>query len=194
MPTTSDPSMPEPSGQLPTPPDAGAPTTTEDPPHVPVSALRAEREKRQALERQLAELTASQQAAAQKAAEQAGEYQRLYEEAKPRLERLTALEQAEAARSAKLAERNSERVTLLPNHLRDLIPEGIDGDALAAHLDRVERIAGTVNPGPAGGRAPLSSPAADDLTAEERAFASRFPADLAPAIIKKLYRKAHPAK
>ena len=186
----SDPSLAAPSGQQTTEPTAGAGAEQESP-TVPVAALRAEREKRQALEKQLAEFTAQQEAARQKAAEEAGQFRELYESAKPRLERLEALEAAEAARAAALTERNAERLTLLPNHLRDLVPEGLEGDALAAHLDRVEKLAPQVTGGPTGSRMPGAAGLAEALTAEERAFAveRRLPADLAPAVVKKLYTK-----
>ncbi len=69
------------------------------------------------------------------AAERNGEFERLYKDTSGKLEAAQGrLEQLEA----RVAARNKSRVAALPESMRDLIPEGMSGDALDAYLDRIE--------------------------------------------------------
>lgn len=133
---------------------------------VPVKALQAERAKRQAAEKALADLQAAQTkaeaeraAAAAKAEEEAakqrGEYEKLYGDTLPKLtaaqERLAEYEAKEAARLERLTTRNTERVAALPENLRSIVP-GLDPEALADWLDRAAPVLTADDTRPAGTR------------------------------------------
>lgn len=62
------------------------------------------------------------------------------------------LKAEKAARIEALTASNSERVAKLPEQFRDLVPDGLDADATARHIERVEAIALKAAERPAGGR------------------------------------------
>lgn len=121
--------------------DDGSTTESGAEAKVPVAALQAERQRRQALEAKIAKIEADAQAAAAEAAKKRGEYEGLYNEALPKLtaaqERLAAYEAKEAARLERIAARNEARVKALPEAARALVPP-LDPDAVADWLDRAE--------------------------------------------------------
>lgn len=110
-----------------------------------------------------AKLKAAADAAALKQREADGDLLGLYEETKGKL---TAQEQALAAATAKLTAHeareqarvdaltadNTERLGKLPEPMRALVPAGLDAEATAAQLARVEAIADKATEQPAGGR------------------------------------------
>lgn len=108
-------------------------------------ALAAERAARQAAAKEAAELRTAREAAERKAAEEAGKHRELYEGIKPKYEdaisKLTAYEAREAERIARATERNAARTAALPEPLRALVPEGLDPDATAAQIERLEGLA-----------------------------------------------------
>lgn len=57
------------------------------------------------------------------------------------LAKIAALEEQEAKRLGALNESLEKRRSALPDKLKDLIPDGLVGDALAAHLGKVEQLA-----------------------------------------------------
>lgn len=143
--------------------DAGAEATTNDKAAAgQLEALKAERTKRQELEKALAayqakeaEAAAAAKKAEEDAAKQRGEYERLYGEAN---EKLTAAEQRladytarEAARLERLTTRNQERVEALPENLRAIVP-GLDPEALADWLDKAAPVLLSDDTRPAGTR------------------------------------------
>ena len=110
--------------------ETGVETSTETSTAAPspddvIAELRAE----------LARRDEAAQAAELAAAEKQGEYERLWGEAKPKLESLQG--ELDAFREAVTA-RNGKRVKALPETMRDLIPEGMSGAALQSYLDRIE--------------------------------------------------------
>ena len=76
-----------------------------------------------------------------------GETENLYKAEKAKAETLEAelatFRKAEKARLAKIEASNTERVKALPETARDLIPEGLAGEALAAHLDKLAKFVST---------------------------------------------------
>lgn len=62
------------------------------------------------------------------------------------------LKTAHDARIEHLVARNSERVAKLPEQFRDLVPAGLDADATAQHIERIEALALKSTERPAGGR------------------------------------------
>jgi hypothetical protein len=104
-----------------------------------LAALQAERARAKAASERLTALESAQAEAARKAAEEQGNYRKLYEEAAPKLTRLQELEQREAARLEALAARNSERLGLLPEELRELAPPNADAETLASWIERAEK-------------------------------------------------------
>lgn len=80
-------------------------------------------------------------------------------ENEPKLGKLTEYEKREAERAEALIASNAQRLAALPEELRELAPEGLSPQAMAAHLDRLAKRAqaptGTVaNGGAAGGVTP----------------------------------------
>lgn len=116
---------------------------------VPLKALEAERAKYrariEALESAAAERATADEAAAAEAAKKRGEYEALYTESETKLaaatQKLDALTARETARLERVKAANAERVEALPENLRALIPDGLDLDAQAAQLARVEALA-----------------------------------------------------
>lgn len=131
-------------------------TTTTEARTVPVEAVQAERKARQAVEARLAEMESQAKAQAEKAAAERGEFQKLYEEAKPKLERLTALEQREQARLERVTARNSERIKALSPEAAaavGAIAGRMDPEDLADWMDtHLPKLSGTVTR-PAGSQA-----------------------------------------
>ena len=82
---------------------------------------------------------------AAEAAKKRGEYEALYTESETKLaaatQKLDALTARETARLERVKAANAERVEALPENLRALIPDGLDLDAQAAQLARVEALA-----------------------------------------------------
>ena len=90
--------------------------------------LRAERERRQAAEARIAELSAT----AAKVAE--------YEARLPTLEaRISEFEAKEAARIEAVRTANLDRIAALPEAARALVPEGLAPEALAGWLERAQQ-------------------------------------------------------
>lgn len=127
-------------------------------------ALKAEREKRQAIAAELEAMRAAQAERERKAAEAAGQHKELYDRLAPELEsakaQLAEFQRKEAARIERLTERNAERLKTLPAHLQDLAPV-LDAESLAEWLDKAAKLgedkrpAGTV----AGGASKTAIPA-----------------------------------
>jgi len=134
--------------------DTTTETAQEEERHVPLSTLKDERAKRQALAAELAELKAAQEAAAQKRAEEQGEFQALYEKAAPELETLRAevdgYRTRETARIEALTASNAERVDALPETMKALAPPGLEPDALSNWLSLAEKQSAASQQRPAG--------------------------------------------
>lgn len=107
-------------------------------------ALSAERKKRQEMEQKVSQLVAADEERRKQEAAEQGKYQELYTEAESArlaaIERLTALESAEAARLAAMKTQLAERIAGLPEQYRALIPEGLPVDTLKQHLASVEKL------------------------------------------------------
>lgn len=111
-------------------------------------ALEAERKKRQAAEKKLADREKkrreAEEAAKRKQAEEQGEYQKLYEAEKARAAALQAevdaFKSSEQARAEQLAARNTERLEALPENVRSLVPEGLSAEQVSSQLDRLEKL------------------------------------------------------
>jgi len=119
------------------------------------ATVKAEREKRQALEAQLAEIRAAQQAADEASKAEAGQYRELYEKLKAEreaeLKELKALKGEKKARVEALTAKNTERLDALDDDWRDLIPEGLSPSALSKQLDKIEARMVAAEDRPAGG-------------------------------------------
>ena len=147
---------------------------------VPLKALQAERQRAAEAVAALEALKAERKAQEDADAAKRGEYKSLYEAEKARADeaagRLTAFEAAEASRVTAISTRNAERIGLLTNEQRGLVPDGLSPEATALHLDRLDAIlrsgAGTAAAG--GGRASGGSASGDVLTPEERAWAETY--------------------
>ena len=159
---------PEPPGGSGDPPPADpAPDPPKTPPaHVPVSALRAEREKRQALEARLEKIEADQVAADRAAAEKRGEYEALYTKAAADLEaaktELTDFRTQAQARREALEAQNKARLAALPEDLQPLMVPGLAPSAAAAQLEKLEALAEKTATRPAGGRRGGGTPPAPE--------------------------------
>lgn len=159
-------------------PGNGAPAAPK-PETVPLAALEAERQKRQAAETRIAEIEAATKKAADDKAAEEGRWKDLHSAATIELEaakgRLQQLEDAETARAATVAARNVTRVAALPEDGRALVPVGLSGDALASWLDTAEpRLAGGTAR-PAGTKA--RGGAAPEIPADCIAEAKRYGKD-----------------
>lgn len=161
---------------------------------VPLKALQAERQQRQALADELARIKAAQAEAERVAAEKTGEFKRLYEEAAPKLkgleEKVSAYEAREAKRLEALQKRNEERIKAIPEDLRDLVPE-LEPEAKADWLDRFSAKTQTIDTRPRGGRAgggdkPDADAIPEALKAEVTAEAQRYGKD--PAVWYKTHK------
>lgn len=100
----------------------------------------------------------------------------LADEAKILREKVKAFEEAEQARTEARAAKQRERVEALSDDLRALVPDGLTGDALDAHLDRVELLKPKEPkpegaPEPAKGRTHPGGGDPDALTEEQREWA-----------------------
>ncbi len=117
---------------------------------VPLSALQAEREKRQALAAELAEFRQQREAAELDAAKKRGEFEKLYGDASTQLEaanaRLAELEAAEAQRVERVAASNTKRIKALPAAMRGLL-DGLSADVIAERLASLEQLAGSTSSG-----------------------------------------------
>lgn len=120
---------------------SGGEPGAETPAVVPVTALQAERAKRQEYQRELEALRKSQAEAAEAEAAKRGEFEKLYNEAAPYKAKFEELAAKEAARMERLKERNAERVEKLPEHLRALFPSQYDPEAQADWLDNAAKAA-----------------------------------------------------
>ncbi len=159
---------PDPPGGSGYPPPAHPPAypPKTPPDHVPVSALQAEREKRQALEARLAKIEADQVAADRAAAEKRGEFEALYTETKGALEaaekELADFRDRARARRQALEASNKERLSALPEDLQPLMVPGLDPAAAADQLTKLEALAEKTATRPAGGRRGGGTPPAPD--------------------------------
>ena len=125
------------------------------------AALAAEREKRQALEQQLAEFKAAQQKAADEAAAKRGEFEQLYNGLKaeydPLKEQLDALVAEKTARTEALKTANEAALKELPEGLRSLVPEGLNPEQTAAQIRKLQAMQGDDGT-PRGGIGPRKKP------------------------------------
>lgn len=119
------------------------------------AAVKAEREKRQALEKQLADIQAAKEAADEASKAEAGQFKELYEKLKAEreaeLKELKALKGEKKARIEALTAKNAERLEALPEDWRDLIPEGLTPSAMATQLDKIEKRLVEAEDRPSGG-------------------------------------------
>ena len=123
-------------------------------------ALKAERTRRQEMEARLSAMEAEQAKREQLAAEKRGEFEQLYKAAQEQLEntqqQLSGYQERETARQERIQASNTERLKKLPETFRALVPPGLDVDATAEHLARLENVI-TQNT-PTGGIPPRSGP------------------------------------
>ena len=142
------------------------------------SALSAERKKRQEMESQLKSLMAAEDERKRQALAEQGRYQDLYTEAEAArvaaLERLQALETAEAARLEKLQQQVSERLEKLPDQFRALVPDGLQIDALNAHISRLEQLSSSEPLTPFSTGTLKSNPKADPIPPEAVEEAAKY--------------------
>ena len=178
-----------------------------EPTRVPLEALQGEREKRQALEKRLAEMERQQQEAERKRAEEQGEYKRLYEETLSKLETTASEYEATRSKYQQMAERQAARLQArldaLPEGWRELIPDGLEQAELEAQVERVERRVAALadqsqapKPAGTGPRAGGSAGDPHNLTPPEREWweaQSFYNPDVGASVVKRLYARAHKA-
>lgn len=127
-----------------------------------LAALKAEREKRQAVEAELAKFREERAEAERAAAEKRGEFEALYGTEKERADTLAArvaeYEARETARLEALTARNKERSEALPDHLKPLVPPGLDPDALSDWLTKASELAEPEGGHPRGTRSRGAGP------------------------------------
>ena len=131
-------------------PDATTDPPTTDPPDRQAKglqiALAAERAKRQAATDELAALKATARATADAERAANGEASALLAERDAELaaalEQIAVHDKATAARTARLAKDNKTRTAKLPEAWRALVPDGLDAEATARHLTRIEGMTG----------------------------------------------------
>lgn len=172
---------------------------------VPLEAVQEERRKRQAAEAELATLREANAERQRQEQEQRGEFQRLYEEAKARLDALepeaaTLREQVEATKAARKAALD-EAVAALPEDLQALIPEGLTDDQREAQVKRLQGLAtsraGETARVPHGGRTSGGGGPAKPLSPEARRWwegSQQFNPATTDETIQKLYNTVGPGK
>lgn len=175
-----------------------APTTQDEAPKlVPLTALEAERRKRQEVEARLAERERADAEAEQQRLAKQGEWQRIAEEATAKL---AALEPEVATFRERETQRLAARVEKVPEAYRRLIPEGLTGAALEAHLDALADTLAAVEQAakpPSAARASGGGVDPDALSADVQRWWDTFPgrsASAKPATIVKLYNSIGPGK
>lgn len=126
-----------------------------------------------------------------------GEAETLYKSEKAKAETLEAelatFRKAEKARLAKIDASNADRVKALPDAAKALIPEGMSGEALAAHLDKVAKFVQVEGGGSEPPRARPGAKAAGEIHPDIIAHATRLkvaPAELVASV--KKYPTAYP--
>ncbi len=119
------------------------------------ATVKAERQKRQALEAQLAEIRAAKEAADEASKAEAGQFKELYEalkkEREAELKELKALKGEKKARTEALTASNAERLEALDDDWKDLIPEGLSPSAMSKQLDKIEKRMVAAEDRPSGG-------------------------------------------
>ena len=164
---------------------------------VPLSALQAEREANQALKAKLAAIEAERAAQAAEAAKAAGEWEKLYTEAEPKLAKLTEYESRLTEYETREAKAREDRRLKLPEHLRAVIPDGIEPDKLDAMLTNLEALAAGEGGGRGGDAKARTGGGGLDpnvLTDAEREWSvgQRWTAGASVHAIRYAYKKAHP--
>lgn len=189
-----------PPANTPSPDQAPEPTEERT---VPLSSLKAERDKRQALEARLKAIEEANAEAERKRAEEEGRYRDLYEDLKAKHDEqagtLSTLQERETARIEALQTSNADRILNLADNLRDLVPPGLDPEATAAHLDRLEKLDTTPPPPgmPPGGRTNGAPANARELPPDVATWVeSSAPhlKGLSPATVIKHFNKYGPGK
>ena len=132
-------------------------------------ALKAERTRRQEMEARLSAMEAEQAKREQLAAEKRGEFEQLYKATQEQLEntqqQLSGYQERESARQERIQASNTERLKALPETFRALVPPGLDVDATAEHLARLENVINQNTP--TGGMPPRSGPPSVDTIPEQ---------------------------
>lgn len=161
--------------------------------------LQSERAKRREAEAALAAFQEEQRKAADAKAAEQGEFKRLYEETlealNPLKEEVQTYREREAARVEAQKARQIERRAALPDAVQALIPEGLEGDALDAHLSKLEAIAakGAATIVATGGRSTGGGGDATALTEAEKKHAERHNLQhLSAKVIKAHFAKLNP--
>ena len=171
-------------------------TGNDDGKTVPLSALQAERDKAKAIKAELDAIKAAQEAKAREAAEKAGEWERLYREAEPKLARLTEVEAKLTAVEQREAQAREARRLKLPDHLRATIPDGLDAERLDFMLDKLEAVAASVTgkTGDDTARSKGTGHDANTLSDAEKAWVESNPwaQGASVEVIRRAYRKMNP--
>ena len=135
-----------------------------------------------ALESALAERTAADEDAKRKRMAEEGRLSEVLAQREKELEEARTsnkkFQEAEAARVQRVAEANEARAKALPDIFRDMVPEGLDPDALAAYLPKLEKLAAEARPGGNFGGSPRTS--GDDKATELEKLESRIKDKLNP--------------
>ena len=156
---------------------------------VPLAELQRERASRQALAAERDASRAERDAIA-------AERDAIAAERDAARARADAADLRETERAAKLAERDAARVAALPDDLRALVPDGLSGDALGTHLDRLAALA-PARPATPGGRTSATDPAGPVVSETERQWiASHSPGLLmaSPAVQRRFLDKQRGGK
>ena len=164
-----------------------------------LAGLKAEREKRQAVETELQKFRDAQAAAEQAAAEKRGEFEALYqtesEKSRSLAEKVAKYEAREEAREAKVAASNATRLEALPEAFRagvSALPEGTSPDVIASVLTAQEAAAGvaTIQKGGMGGASRGGN--APGLTAEQEKFKALHNPNGSDEAIIRMWKSTHP--
>ena len=159
-PSPSDPSTPAPPAD---PPNEGGQTRGLQ------EALKSERARRQEMEARITAMETEKAAAEQLAAEKRGEFKQLWEASQEELlsirEQLLSHETRDAARAERLTAANVERLQALPETFRALVPAGLDAEATAEHLAKLESVLSQNTP--TGGIPPVRGPQSVETIPQE---------------------------